>query len=466
MASSSTSAIPPKKSFFKRPAWGTSAPPADAGDFFRHSDKVYDRILEEKERRKQRHAQRKEAKAKAEVVEDGREKKRRRISIEDEDDEDGQTESDAGSHGSSRSNPVNGRSSTNGVTFPPKSQTARAPPSSPSKTKSQAQPTPASSTNIIELDSDNDGPEVPPNAGQEQSQKRVSDEELSEEEDDEYVQKLKREAREKAQLAQLGVDRGFNRRENLPPRNTPQPRPSHDRDRSTPDATRAAPTPSPKKEETIVQILISTRIPNSKPLLVNRKVSQPLQQVRQVWCSRQNFDEETAAKVMFTWRGNRLYDTTTSIHLLETLKSEHSRKMGALEEDDNEDPSYGRIEVEAITKDMYEQRLLQKHRDEADAGADDPSNSFAQDRQSVESSSTPKEKEYQIVMNSPGMEAMHLKVRPSTLIAKMMAAYKKLRNVDPGKTCWLVFDGDRLEPESTIGDTEIEDGDAIEVHVR
>jgi hypothetical protein len=70
------------------------------------------------------------------------------------------------------------------------------------------------------------------------------------------------------------------------------------------------------------------------------------------------------------------------------------------------------------------------------------------------------------MLNSPGLESVLLKVRPTTLVSKVMAGFKKIRDIEQGKTCWLIFDGERLDPETRIADTEIEDGDVVDVQIR
>jgi hypothetical protein len=47
-----------------------------------------------------------------------------------------------------------------------------------------------------------------------------------------------------------------------------------------------------------------------------------------------------------------------------------------------------------------------------------------------------------------------------------MAGFKKIRDIVQEKTCWLIFDGERLDPETKIADTEIEDGDVVDVQIR
>jgi len=316
-------------------------------------------------------------------------------------------------------------------------------------------------SNVIELGSDDEKPEPQPKAPA-KVQTPVSDEENSDEED-EYVLELKQKARAKARLKELNTDPHHSQGSARPALEIQQ-RTSFSSFTETPSTfTNQHPASIPRadQEQTIVSILINTKIPNAKQLIVNRKVSQPMQQVRQVWCSRQNFDDEMTAKVIFTWRGRRLYDTTTSTHLLNVLKKERARQMGGLHNEDEEDPSNGRIEVEAMTMDMYEQR---QRRDDTETDTTRTIDPGTQDGPSHDRPATPPEPVYQIVMNAQGLEALTLKVRPSTPIAKMMAGFKKVRNVDAEKACWLVFDGERLDPDKFVKDTEIEDGDAVEVH--
>jgi Ubiquitin-2 like Rad60 SUMO-like len=464
MTSTPASAPPAKKSFFKKPTWATQAPPAESGDFFRHSDTVYDNILREKEKRKEKHAKKKQAKINDEAVEESREKKRRRISMDDEDDEDGQSASEMGTIGSQGEEVT--ETEADALEKEPQAKRPAAQPlrPSPSKSASHSKSIVSPPSQVIELGSDDETSQSHLSVTEGIPQRR-SDDEFSEEED-EYLLKLKQQAREKARLKKRGIAFTDDKAAALLTAESSQRQPISSEIPFTSAQQHSTPTLPPKKDETIVQILIMTKIPNANPLLVNRKVSQPLQQVREVWCSRQNFDQDMTARIIFTWRGKKLYDTTTSTHLLDVLKKERARQMGGLADDNEEDPSEGRINVEAITRDMYEQQQSRRNREETSVEPKDLTDQDIQDGQSIERSSTPKEPKFKVVLNAQGLDAVQLKVRPSTVISKLMDAFKNRRNLDPGKTCWLVFDGDRLEPDSTVADTEIEDGDAVEVHVR
>lgn len=471
MTSTNPSAPMSKKSFFRKPTWATTAPLTEPRDFFRHSDTVYDSILREKERRRQKNVQKKLSKVNVEAAEEGRENKRRRISSDEEDlEEEGQSDAETASTVSLKEatakTEAKREASVNGTRSPVNTRPSLRTEISTSKAKPLVEVCASMVSQVIDLDSGDEKGQNAPKIPEMKVPNQLPDEEMSEEEDDEYVLQLKQKARERDRLRKLGIDPADNLRKSSRGPEVQQRPPSFSDDHSNLRQSHAAPTPPPGKDEIIVQILITTEIPNAKPLLVNRKVSQPMRQVREVWCARQNFSDEMKAKVVFTWRGKRLYDTTTSTHLLNVLKKERHRRTEGFDDEEEEDPSNGRIEVKAMTKEMYDEASLRKDRGETGTQADNITEEAIQSRQSTERSTTPKEPEYKVLLKAQELEAFHLKVRPSTKIARMMAAFKKMRQIDSGKTCWLVFDGDRLEPDSIVGDTEIEDGDAIEVHVR
>ncbi|KAL9627280.1 MAG: hypothetical protein Q9164_007651, partial [Protoblastenia rupestris] len=288
---------------------------------------------------------------------------------------------------------------------------------SPNYTESSLNTPTLLSSNVIKLDFDKESNEHQPTTSERKVQTRILDEEASEEEDD-YVLELKQKAREKARLNNLGIHPVRNEVSALRVLEAQEQRHLSPDDQPISFQRRAARSP-PQKDETVVQILIDTKIPNAKPLIVNRKVSQPMQQ------------------------------------------RERARQLGELAGDDDEDPSNGRIEVVAMTKNMFEQK---RDQNDTEADANSVTDPALQDGQSQARSATAEPK-YTVVMNAQGLEPLQLKVRPSTPIAKMIAGFKKVRQVDPAKTCWLIHDGDRLEPESLVRVTEIENGDAVEVHL-
>jgi hypothetical protein len=147
---------------------------------------------------------------------------------------------------------------------------------------------------------------------------------------------------------------------------------------------------------------------------------------------------------------------------LRTLKAEKKNSgVGGLYSDEDSNQSEGKIEVEAVTEDILTERKRLKEKEDglADASNGDEGLPLGE----AGESRPQKEPDVQLMLNSPGLESVALKVRSTTLV---MAGFKKIRHVDQEKTCWLIFDGERLHPETRICDTEIEDGDVVDVQIR
>ncbi|EHY51995.1 hypothetical protein HRR83_003440 [Exophiala dermatitidis] len=326
----------------------------------------------------------------------------------------------------------------------------------------------------------------------------VDEEEEESDEDDEYLRALKQKAREKARLQRLGLE----------PENAPSPlstgrssatpttatrAPSIERSRaqsSRPVSARsgrdfgrtgtATPVPTEQEDDPQVRILIQSDIPDTKPLVVMRKASQSLKQVREFWCKRWQLDDAVAKKVFLTWRGTRLFDSTTTRGMIKKLRDDYRQQSLGLDEDDDEDdrdhdPSKGNILLEAMTPEIYEEKLRQKEKlqshNRASSDGDNPDDSDEAEAGVATSAAEAKriqEAESSIVIHlvNPAYEPMHLRVRPHTTMAKIMRGYAATKKLEENKTPWLIFDGERLDPEATVEDVGLEDEDEVDVSIR
>jgi hypothetical protein len=61
----------------------------------------------------------------------------------------------------------------------------------------------------------------------------------------------------------------------------------------------------------ILSVFIQSNIPDTNPLLVQRKYSQNIKAIRLAWCQKQGFDEKLTANVFFTYRGLRVFDVAS-----------------------------------------------------------------------------------------------------------------------------------------------------------
>lgn len=479
----------PKRSLFNRPAWaakGSSAEQKQETVFGRHA--VFDEVVElERQQRIKREAKAKqrsdrssrELKLQEYKEEPGPDKKKRRISRENPEASSQSTGSsearDSGSDDASekkehddnervtRSTPTKGKTLLDGLE---------------SQSQDLPSPNPSRKAHLIEIgddDEDEDAiviPKVPTRKAQPKAiSKTVASAKISptglekkgqtrqqseseESEDDEYTKALKKRARERAlQQPESHLTSTIHGSEAKSPSadqsqlSTGLKSPSTENDSSDLFA-------QPTQLDPNIVIYIQSAIPNTKPLLVNRKASQPLQTVKDYWCARQDFPPGFAATVFLTWRDTKLFNSSTMRTVLRQLKKETG-----FDPESGDDPSKGKIVVEAMTQELYEQKMKAKER----RFTSEESGTHLPDATEVAAPPPPKKEGIVIKLTCQGVEAMPLRVRPNTSIDKIMRAFQSQRAVDATKRCWLYLDGEVLDPGMFVGEADLQDGDMIEV---
>lgn len=210
-------------------------------------------------------------------------------------------------------------------------------------------------------------------------------------------------------------------------------------------------------EDPVIEILVTSWIEGTDPLMVRRKLSQKLKEVRLIWCDKQSISGQPLPKsikdsIFLTWKGLKLYDFTSCKSL--GLKIDGNGDLvstgeGFMKRDDGT-----KVHFEAWTPELYEQnqRKLKAKRDRGDS--DD------------ELEEVVVEQKIKLIMKAKDMEPVKLQVTPRTTISKMAAAFRVQRNVPQGKEVALYFDGDKLNPESTVTDVDLEPMDNVEVHIQ
>ena len=112
----------------------------------------------------------------------------------------------------------------------------------------------------------------------------------------------------------------------------------------------SSPPPLPLPPEPTLHILITSAIQDTQPLIVTRKLSQRLKDVRLAWAERQGFSEDFMATVFLTWRGKRLFDVTSCKSLGITVDTSGLILFKGDVLGDKE----GRLHIEAVTPKMFE----------------------------------------------------------------------------------------------------------------
>ncbi|RAK98315.1 small ubiquitin-related modifier domain-containing protein [Aspergillus ibericus CBS 121593] len=206
--------------------------------------------------------------------------------------------------------------------------------------------------------------------------------------------------------------------------------------------------------EAIVQILITSKIANTKPLIVRRKMHQPLKDVRLAWCNRQQFSKETQASVFLTWKGKRLFDVTTCRSL--GIQTNRGSVFGLKEYDpfqvDGEDIQ---IHMEAAVEDSLSTSLHQ-------SPIVTDSKSISEPAGSTEGSSSAD----RVILKCPDYGDLKVKLNLEMQVSQLVAAFRDARRIPAEREMFLVFDGDRLDPHSCLADHELMNNDLVDVIVR
>ncbi|KAJ5961090.1 Ubiquitin supergroup [Penicillium vulpinum] len=205
-------------------------------------------------------------------------------------------------------------------------------------------------------------------------------------------------------------------------------------------------------DDPVVQIIITSEIPDTKPLLVHRKMSQRLRDVRLAWCNRQNLDPHIQSSIYLTWKGRRLFDVTTC----RSLDINTGKKSAAILDidDDSADQKALRIHMVAVS-DLPVQVNQQ---------ATSPDN----DRPPTASQSPEDDQgePMKLILRSLGYEDFKIKARQKTVISRLISAFRDRQNISVDHDIFLLFDGDKLDPDLCLGDYDIDDLDLLDVQIK
>lgn len=269
-----------------------------------------------------------------------------------------------------------------------------------------------------------------------------------------------------------------------------------------PSAPVAPPAPNP-----VLSLLIHSPIPSTSPLLVKTRLNKRLKEVRHAWIKKQNDNlsmsnsstppphEITNDNIILTWRNRALFDFTTPKSLgiaVDEVTGEavmaQSAGMNAAEIKAFKENGV-QLVLEALTREALEARkqgrdIYGSAQQTSDGDGRDGAAATSQKQHQTDESTplgfgnrqTPSpdpgpapEAKVRIILRSASSSAYpdyKAAAKPSTLISKIVSAFRKKYDVGGEKRVFLMFDGEELGEEMSVGETDIEDGDVVEVVVR
>ncbi|KAI9724429.1 MAG: hypothetical protein M1812_000497 [Candelaria pacifica] len=461
-ANGTLSKPPVKRSIFNKPSWSKPQPMASTVDMFSRSNDTYtDIVAEEKRKRQERLARKEQQRILRPAPDEIRESKRRRVTEECGDDGHASKEGDdaLGNGAQKIHNAVRGSGERGRSTGLP-TQESKLSPASLSKRyeaaaisrESTPKPAPVAVIDLEDEDTEDEDMEDDEPHGHitmnDPSSHAPPIEDDSVASDEEFPE-LARKARERARLK--SNESPHDPITTLEPPSTTDKQPSIPR-----QIPQRIPTPPP---DPIVKILITSDIPDTKPLIVHRRLSQRLKDVKVMWCKKQGFTEDMCDTIHLTWQGHKLFNVTTCKTL--GMGVDENGSLVLKGEKDTLGDDDGRIHMEAMTDEMIKQAQIAK---ESLQSIHDPAENAEVEEEPV---AEPKPAEgIKIVLVSRGYEDFKLIVKPSTPISRIVGVFRHQYQVTTDKEVFLIFDGDRLDVDLSVGDTDLSDLDNVEVHVK
>lgn len=162
--------------------------------------------------------------------------------------------------------------------------------------------------------------------------------------------------------------------------------------------------------------------------------------------------EAIKSGVFLTWRMKRVFDVTTCKALGVKVNAQ-----GMLCSDGDDFDNEGPIHLEVWTEELFElhkeQQAAERKRLVRDPLEEEP-----------EAPKEPPTQKLRIILKSKD-DVLKLQVKPTTPISKLITSFRVNKRVPHDKSITLFLDGDEIDPDSLVSDTDLEDMVTIDVHV-
>lgn len=246
---------------------------------------------------------------------------------------------------------------------------------------------------------------------------------------------------------------------------------------------RAAMRANTKETPHIVELLITSYIADTAPLIVKIKTSSTLEKPRIAWCRHNDLPDEETQSIFLTWKHKRIFDFTTVKRLGVNIDA-----SGKLTLDDSDelydDVNLPKIAVEAWTEEVFEE-FKQREADEAAAKQKAMAPPVEEEEPEPEPVPEPVQVKVRLILKSKQKPDFKITVKPvrianycchrkvfcmltsqGTTIEHLTEAYKQRNSIPPDQPITLMFDGDRLRPMDTVQDAGPEDMESLEVYFK
>ncbi|KAI2638204.1 hypothetical protein GGS21DRAFT_510144 [Xylaria nigripes] len=239
---------------------------------------------------------------------------------------------------------------------------------------------------------------------------------------------------------------------------------------------------------TVSVMIVAPTLPESKPLCCTVRTSQALQIAFDTFKERQKvhskYPHKLISALVFTWRGDRVYNTTK----LETLGIRPKDVDGRLHDTVGgfgiPDGYLGKDKVyfEAYTPEEYEENQQKRERERKrqemgewwseEEDADDKYGDSGREKSATGEAETrgktPQndEERVRVIFKARNMKERNVTLRKHSTVTQMIKAFRKLAGIGEDQHVEIRWDGEVLDPDTTVEEADIADMDSVEVHIR
>lgn len=207
-----------------------------------------------------------------------------------------------------------------------------------------------------------------------------------------------------------------------------------------------------------VESTIPRTLLNNKPLTFKLNTTDPLKSLKTTWCSFMQINDVDvdADSIFFTWRGRRLYNTTTLRGL--GIAAMGNDLLYAADVGDRRGFSADRrrVVLQAWTEEQFEAHLAEEEKEERRRRGE---------LEEEESESAPAEERIKVAMRSKQGDPVKVSVTASSTVVELVQKFRAKRNLPAEANVAIYFDGERLDEGMTLSDADIGDDEQVEVHL-
>lgn len=217
--------------------------------------------------------------------------------------------------------------------------------------------------------------------------------------------------------------------------------------------------PSAENFKVQVESTIPRALIDGKPVSFKLSSTDPLKNLKSTWCTVMEINHVDVSRndVFFTWRGRRLYNTTTLRGLGIAAMGNDLLYAGDAGDRRGFSSDRKRVVLEAWTEELFEGHLRDEERERM--------RRLGEIEEREEESAAPAEERVRVTMRARQGEPVKVSATASSTVAELVEKFRAKRSLPAEAVIAVHFDGERLGEGVTLQDADIGDEEQVEVHL-